>query len=217
MAHYCPNCGSQLPRGARFCPHCGHAVEGQHEPEPQDMFPRESENQVYDGFAIASLVCSLTLFLSFLGLVFGIVSLIRIGKDARLKGSWMAIAGIMIGPLMGVIFLMVHVAVPFFIHAGANDRLDGCEANLKQISTAIEAYAVDNSRIYPERLSNVFPEYIEKIPVCPSSRLNNSYGYDVGSVTGVYTIWCTGKNAHHGAGLNTGFPQYGSAKEIIER
>jgi hypothetical protein len=52
----------------------------------------------YDPFAIASFICGLTFFMYPLALVFGLIALVRIDKNPRLKGRGLAIAGMVILP-----------------------------------------------------------------------------------------------------------------------
>ena len=79
-----------------------------------------------------------------------------------------------------IIGILLAIAVPNFIRARETSRTKACLANLKQIDSAKEQYAMDN------RLNNgdAIPagalwaanSYIKSIPVCPSG---GTYTVDV--------------------------------------
>ncbi|MCD6310617.1 MAG: zinc-ribbon domain-containing protein, partial [Candidatus Eremiobacteraeota bacterium] len=203
MAGYCIRCGAQLPEGANFCNECGAPIISsateQHAPLQPQQLPKQVEpaEQKYDGFAIASFICSLTIIFWWLGLILGIISLVRLGQNKRLKGMWMAIIGIVAGPVLGIMMIMAAILVPNFMRARASGQATACKANLKNIATALEMYATDNDGRYPETIHDL-SDYLRPIPVCPVS--GRSYGYEVNSDHSAYTIWCKG-GFHTAAGI----------------
>lgn len=51
----------------------------------------------------------------------------------------------------------------------SQERLDACEANLKQIGTAMEVYSADYSGRYASRLDHLRPRYLAAMPTCPAA------------------------------------------------
>lgn len=49
------------------------------------------------------------------------------------------------------------------------DARRACESNLKNLATALEMYAVDNSGHYPTSFKELVPNYLAKVPNCPGS------------------------------------------------
>lgn len=73
--------------------------------------------------------------------------------------------------------------------------LQVCRTNLKNLSTAMEMYLVDQGRL-PEKLSDLAPTYLSSIPECPSAGRRT---YLLRQLTGnQYRLDCGGD--HHGLG-----------------
>lgn len=51
----------------------------------------------------------------------------------------------------------------------SEEHLDACEANLKNIGTAMEMYARDYSGRYAGQLSDLTPQYMAALPTCPAA------------------------------------------------
>ena len=51
--------------------------------------------------------------------------------------------------VIAIIAILAAILIPNFLHARAESQTSACEGNLKQIATALEEYAVDNSGNYP--------------------------------------------------------------------
>lgn len=100
-----------------------------------------------------------------------------------------------------VIFaILAALLIPVFTFARAQSLLSGCEANEKNISTALEMYGVDNGGIYPVPVNGMLPppgtgtwgNYENINPVCPYN--NSAYVYSASPAnapTG-YTVSHTG-------------------------
>ena len=97
------------------------------------------------------------------------------------------------------------------------NRLKRCSANLNQLAVAMEMYSADNGGHYPKDFKALAPRYIKSIPTCPAAGSDTySSSYRVDDKTGVYTFYCAG--TYHGvSGIPYNFPQYRSAKGIVER
>lgn len=51
--------------------------------------------------------------------------------------------------VIAIIAILAAILIPNFLHARAESQTAACEGNEKQIATALEEYAVDNSGQYP--------------------------------------------------------------------
>src|SRR5215207_9964034 len=71
-----------------------------------------------------------------------------------------------------IIGILLAIAVPNFIRARESSRAKSCQANLKQIDSAKEQWAMDN-RVAAggavAGLATLVPTYVKSTPVCPSS------------------------------------------------
>lgn len=116
------------------------------------------------------------------------------------------------------ILLIAGVPMFFFLldnrYSHTPGYLTACESNLKNISTALEMYATDNTGDYPPSLEylthseETTGSYMKTIPICPSSRAKISYSYIRADSPDNFTIWCNKPDAHKNTDLKTGWPQY---------
>lgn len=72
-----------------------------------------------------------------------------------------------------IIGILMAIAVPNFIRARENSRRNTCIANLKQIDSAKEQYAMDNklatgATVTMANLTDPSTGYIKSTPACPS-------------------------------------------------
>jgi len=81
-----------------------------------------------------------------------------------------------------IIGILMAIAVPNFIQARSTSRKNSCIANLKQIDSAKEQYAMENKLDTGATVTqaNIAPTYIKAFPSCPGG--------------GVYTIDVIGTN-----------------------
>ncbi len=98
-------------------------------------------------------------------------------------------------------------------------KLFRCESNLRTISNAIEMYSTDHKGKYPEKLNELVPDYLPKIPRCPSAGKDTyspSYLLKKEGSGESYNLFCLGSN-HTASGLGKDFPRYeyslGTVKE----
>ena len=73
-----------------------------------------------------------------------------------------------------IIGILLAIAVPNFIKARESSRTKACIANLKQIDSAKEQWAMDNNKANGSTVSLATDlvgagKYIKSTPVCPSS------------------------------------------------
>lgn len=119
--------------------------------------------------------------------------------------------------VIAIIAILAAILVPNFLRARAQGMVTACKANLKNMGTALEMYATDNSGRYPTALATLSPSYLRVLPTCPSTGAQPSYGYSSTSIPDSYTVFCSGGNAHSAVDLSTGYPQYDSVRGLIER
>ena len=75
------------------------------------------------------------------------------------------------------------------------DDLTLCKINLKNLGTALEMYASDHQSRYPSRLEQITPEYLRKLPKCPSSGQETySSSYQVSADSADFSLRCSNKN-----------------------
>ncbi len=69
-----------------------------------------------------------------------------------------------------IIGILMAIAVPNFVQARNSSRKSSCIANLKQIDSAKEQYAMDQKLDAgaPVTQANVAPTYIKSFPSCPA-------------------------------------------------
>lgn len=101
--------------------------------------------------------------------------------------------------VVAIIAILVSILVPNFVRARAQAQTAACEANLKEIATAIELYETDNDR-YPDsgvaNASNAeLAAYLKQTPVDPAAGPSLYYQFTVSdpdTSTASYTIVCPG-------------------------
>lgn len=101
--------------------------------------------------------------------------------------------------VVAIIAILVSILVPNFIRARAQAQTAACEANLKEIATALELYETDNEK-YPAsgtvNASNTdMQPYLKQTPVDPAAGPSAYYTFTVtggGASTATYTIVCPG-------------------------
>lgn len=180
----CRNCGREIPEGASQCAHC------QASPVPAGPPGRTSAQPRTSAMAVVSLVLGILNFISLgipalLGLVLGIVSLVKINRSGgRLRGHGLAIAGICISGFWVLMLPLVAAMVfPVFARARASARKAICLSNVKNISLAIQMYAADHDGHFPmaDRWCDSLSEYVMDRDVyrCPSAQdLVCGYAYN---------------------------------------
>ena len=91
-----------------------------------------------------------------------------------------------------IIGILMAIAVPNFIQARTTSRRNSCIANLKQIDSAKEQYAMEAKLNTGDAVTqgNLAPTYIKSFPSCPGG--------------GVYTIDVVGTNPSCSLGASDG-------------
>ena len=105
--------------------------------------------------------------------------------------------------VVAIIAILVALLVPNFVRARAQAQTAACEANLKEIATALELYDTDN-QAYPnfngtplgQSSDPAFAQYLQQIPVDPAAGPGKYYSVTVNAASAsgpaTYTITCPG-------------------------
>lgn len=170
---------------------------------------------VFDyGISISSLEAQIVKILTYSCIVsvfFGIFSLTRIKKQ-QIRGKEQAQVG------LGLAFLFLLIAViilPNCYHTGEPAPFTACSSNIKNLGTALEMYAEDNSGRFPNSLSKLVPEYLKYLPKCPGAGKDTySESYISRTKPDYFKLYCSG-NYHKKCNVPPNYPQYDSGKGLI--
>jgi hypothetical protein len=145
---FCLKCGTALAEGAYFCPNCG-ADNSAGATTPVASTPGTPAGlQQTSGMAIGSLVCGLLPFFiltPIAAVVLGHVALSQIKRSAgRLKGSGMAIAGLVLGygvvAFIPIILIIAAIAIPNVMRARIAANEASAAASVRTVYTAEAMY-----------------------------------------------------------------------------
>jgi hypothetical protein len=76
------------------------------------------------------------------------------------------------------VFLMMPVLYPNVVRFHSSGAAAACHTNVRALSSALEHYANDHHQRYPNHLEDLVPQYVKKIPVCPTAGKDTySVGY----------------------------------------
>ena len=120
------------------------------------------------GLAITSLVLGIASFIFIIftaapAIICGHISLSLIKRSrGTLEGRGMAIAGTILGYAFAILFIL-HAS---FVRGGREmvERVT-CANNLQQIAKGCMLYAIDNENKYPDKLSRLYPKYIDSTEI----------------------------------------------------
>ena len=74
--------------------------------------------------------------------------------------------------VIAIIAILAAILIPNFLHARAESQTSACEGNEKQLATALEEYAVDNSGTYPASFALLIAAnsgvYLKVVPKDPA-------------------------------------------------
>ncbi|MEN6356601.1 MAG: prepilin-type N-terminal cleavage/methylation domain-containing protein [Armatimonadota bacterium] len=85
-----------------------------------------------------------------------------------------------------IIGILLAIAIPNFMRARETSRAKSCCANLRQIETAKEQYAMDNKLSDGGVIAGtLWPDYIKQEPTCPST--GASYANTINAIGTVAT------------------------------
>lgn len=94
-------------------------------------------------------------------------------------------------PFLGI---LAAVLIPNFLHARSESMMAADKANLKNIATALEEYAVDHNGKYPDHLPQLVPGYLKALPPVPGGDGTGAYDYHhpASPHSVAYEIWDDG-------------------------
>lgn len=86
----------------------------------------------------------------------------------KLREKGFTLVEIMI--VVAIIAILSAIAIPNFMAARSKSRANACKANLRQIESAVEQWAMDFTKVDGDSvaMSTLAPTYIKKSPACPS-------------------------------------------------
>jgi len=143
--------------------------------EPGTPMPKKKT----PGIAIASLVCGILSWVcvgplaAIPAVITGHMALGRIKRSAgALAGRGLAIAGLILG-YTSIVAMVVLLVLFFTLGVPAikeESSKAACMGNLKTIGNACRIYAAEHNGRYPERLSELYPDYVSDLDVlfCPA-------------------------------------------------
>lgn len=118
-----------------------------------------------------------------------------------------------------IISILALIMIPNMVRGRDAAKLSSCKSNLRNMASAMESYAGDNSGMYPSGLNVLVQQkYISLVPTCPMAGTSTPYitGYEVASAPrNAYTICCQGNN-HASMKIGENFPKYTGESGLIE-
>ena len=79
--------------------------------------------------------------------------------------------------VVAIIGLLAAIAIPNFVRARLRARSQACWSNLRQIDGAKQIWAIDRNQldtaIPAADWSDIVPDYVARIPVCPTAGAYN--------------------------------------------
>ncbi len=70
--------------------------------------------------------------------------------------------------LLCVVSVVLSALLTEGIRRQSSDR--DCKENIKNIATALEMYSTDHAGRFPPTLGHLAPDYLGKVPTCPSTQ-----------------------------------------------
>lgn len=86
----------------------------------------------------------------------------------------------------------------------AENQLQDCKSNLKNIGTAMEMWSTDFNGEYPDELEKLVPNYLRTLPTCPAAGEMN---YKLKKRNQRFRVSCGGHH-HADSELAEDFPRY---------
>jgi type IV pilus assembly protein PilA len=148
---FCSKCGQALAEGAYFCPKCGADNSAGAVAPASTASGAVVATPQTSGMAIASLICSLLPFFlvtPIVAVILGHLSLSQIKRSAgRLKGSGLAIAGLVIGycSFVPILLIIAAIIIPNVLRARIVANESSAMASVRTVNAAEIAYSSTHS------------------------------------------------------------------------
>ncbi len=160
----CPSCSTPIPPNARFCPSCGRDVTDASGVSGTGPTPAQPVEVKTSGMAVASLILSfffwLLLIPSVLAIIFGHIARGEIKRSrGKLKGDGLALAGLILGYLGGVgyILIIAAIAIPNLLRSRIAANEASAVSSLRTLNTSAITYASTYNVGYPKSLEVMGP------------------------------------------------------------
>lgn len=109
------------------------------------------------------------------------------------------------------------VMLPNLLRGRTQGQYTACQANMKNIGTALEMYFTDHTGHYPNSIGELTPEYLRMIPQCPSAGEDTySKTYKSTKDPDYFEFHCSGHH-HDAVGVGSNYPQYNSRRGLTPR
>lgn len=128
--------------------------------------------------------------------------------------------GFTIVELMTVLVLFGLIAammIPRFTRSRMKTLQTACVGNLRNLATAMQAYANDHRGEYPSDLSLLTAgptPLLKSLPLCPSGEASYQTLLAVDNQTDHYTLACGGLHYRQMPEVTQGFPQYSNVSGL---
>lgn len=112
-----------------------------------------------------------------------------------------------------VVGILAALLIPRLTRSRMKTLQTACISNIRNVATALQTYANDNSGLYPEQLSRLTEGTtppLRLVPVCPSGEASYQPGYRVDNENEHFTIACSGLHYQQLPEVAPGYPQYDS-------
>ncbi len=115
---FCSKCGEKNPDDSKFCSKCGEALTAPKAPAAAPAAApaparRAAAGGKTSGMAIAALCTGIVSFfinpLAILAIIFGWIGMSQTTKDPDLKGRGMAVAGLVLGIIVGIFWIIAII------------------------------------------------------------------------------------------------------------
>ena len=92
---------------------------------------------------------------------------------------------------------MMDVSIPAPASPGdvqGDSLLKQCRVNLQEIAKAVEKYRRDHANVYPAKLVDLTPKYLDEVPTCAAAENRDTYSPSYRASANSYRLCCSGHN-----------------------
>ncbi|MGB8225524.1 MAG: DUF4190 domain-containing protein [Sedimentisphaerales bacterium] len=148
---YCPKCGLENSEDAKVCISCGQLLPMEEIPL-QPQIPAKTSTLAIWSFVLAIMGLFTFMITALPAFICGIIGLVKIGRsNGQLKGTGLAIAGIAIPSVSGLLFIPITLAIlmPALAQTRHLAQSIMCGTNLSGLGKAMIVYVEDHNDMYP--------------------------------------------------------------------
>lgn len=81
--------------------------------------------------------------------------------------------------VLAIIAILAGIAVPRYTASLKEAKESACAANIAILESAVMRYWIDNDETYPANISDLKPQYIKEVPLCPLSTKDEEHTYEI--------------------------------------